>query len=220
MFSNNTEQSKKYRAILYIVILATIPFYLIGIGVASYKISENNRNFYQQTENPQVIITINGTLFVGSGTDLLTLVPFVPTETQIQTSTLTYSIQPTKTLFIPPTYTPTLTPTATLIPTWTFIPLPTFTHTATATATLTPSLTPTNIPTIISTQTFTPVVPTNTAIPVIETTIAPTETFTEVPTNIPTTLPTETFTPTPFGTNTAVSSSSAPIATETLVSSE
>jgi hypothetical protein len=212
MFSINTEQSKKYRAILYIIILATIPFYLLGIGVASYKISENKQNQLVEADNTQVIVTINGTLFVGSGTDLLTLVPFMATGTQTQTITSTYAIQPTKTLFVPPTYTPTTTPTATLIPTWTFVPLPTLTHTATATYTFTPTLTPTKTATIIFTPTFTPIVPTNTQIPIEVTTIVPTE--------IPTIITTETFTPVVINTDTPVPPSFAPSETETLVSSE
>ncbi len=221
MFSNNTEQSKKYRAILYIVILITIPFYLIGIGVASYKISENNRNQHTQTDSPQVIVTINGTFFVGSGTDLLTLVPFQPSETPTQTMTSTFSNQPTKTLFVPPTYTPTTTSTATLIPTWTFIPLPTLTNTATATFTLTPTLLPTStsIPTKsetpIFTKTFTPVPPTNTATPVVATTVI----STSVSTDIPTSTPSETATSVVVNTDTPVPESSIPVQTETTTSS-
>ena len=209
MFSNNTEQGKKYRAILYIVILITIPFYLIGIGVASYKISENNQNQHIQTDSPQVIVTINGTLFVGSGTDLLTLVPFQPSETPTQTITSTFSNQPTKTLFVPPTY----TPTTTLIPTWTFIPLPTLTNTATATFTLTPTLLPTStsIPTKsatpIFTKTITPVPPTITATPVVTTTVI----STNVSTDIPTSAPSETATSILVNTDTPVPESSIPV---------
>ena len=199
MFSKDTRQSRRYRGILYIIILITIPFYLIGVGIASYKIST-----HEASAPNQVILDGSATVDPSNlnpyQIQTLSLEPFYATETAFATITSTIRVNPTRTLFIPPTYTPTNTFTPTSLPTLTFTPRPTFTSTSTPTFTIiptatielteTPMETPTFTATVepVETETFTPEpVPTDTDTPMPEDTATPepSPTFTPTFTNTP-----------------------------------
>jgi hypothetical protein len=116
-------RTAKLRHTLVIIILATLPLYLIGIIVLW--VGEAAKN--ARTPTPEI------------STVIITATP-QPTQTLAfptlyPTPTLTLTFTPTATYTITATFTETPLPTATLVPTETLMPTETFTVTPTETPT-------------------------------------------------------------------------------------
>lgn len=128
-------KKRRLKTTLIIVILATIPCYLLGLIIVWVgNVAKHN---YTPTPTGEMIIT-NTPIF------MTPTLPFPTALFATATPTLTPTKGPTPTAsatyFIPsstPSYTPTLTPTAS------FTPTATFTATATQVPTETPTLEPT-----------------------------------------------------------------------------
>ncbi len=130
---------QKIRRILLIIILATIPFYCLGIVVlwGAGRLKRQNAVTPTWTQAATVTFTITQTP--------PTLIYF-PTQTITMTPTITMTSTITSTQIRTATRTATVTDTATFIPTLTPTFTPPFTDTPTEPPTDTPTETPTETP--------------------------------------------------------------------------
>lgn len=127
-------RNQRIRTILWIIIAATIPFYLLGIVLLSISQASTPRT-------PTITLTATVTRYM----------PQTPSET----------LQVSPTASETPTATGTITPTRTITPTFALPPSSTPTVTVTETATATPipptdTATPEPLPTITETETLVP----------------------------------------------------------------
>jgi hypothetical protein len=121
----------RLRAILIIIVLATIPFYCVGL-VAIMVVPDGGK--IDQT--PTFTVSPTSTFNLSVTPVLNTLTPsLTSTNTATPTQTGTPTITPT--LFVPPSWTPSITSTPTWTMTFTLVP-PTATFTSTSTLTDTP----------------------------------------------------------------------------------
>lgn len=108
----NQMSKNKLRSILIVIILATLPCYLLGLIVLWIG------NSVKDNQNITPTVTITATIDPWGGLPTSTLPP-IPTSPAIDTATPTITLTPSPTItyVIPsntPTHTPTLTPTATV----------------------------------------------------------------------------------------------------------
>lgn len=121
----NPVRRTKLRSTLIVVILATLPCYLLGMIVLWI----GNSIKVQQSQTPTISATATGAPWEGLPTNTLGPIPTYA-ETATFTPTVTETATPTATFFIP-SNTPTLSPTASLTPTETETPTVTATVTET-----------------------------------------------------------------------------------------
>lgn len=150
LFSDVDQRRRNLRIILFIIILATLPFYCAGFWLWGTAPQSNGGS--RQTQTPGGVIT-NTPLEVASPTRTLEAsitplpgpvspIPFTP-ATAVLPPTATFpppifpTFTPAPTLTPFPTSTPIPPPTNTAIPIPTDTPFPTFTPTLTLTATAT-----------------------------------------------------------------------------------
>ena len=129
----NQINKNKLRSILIVIILATLPCYLLGLIVLWIG------NGVKDNQNITPTVTVTATMDPWGGLPTSTLPP-IPTSPAIDTATPTITLTPTHTItyVIPsntPTHTPSLTPTVTATATVTETPTATETTIATETTT-------------------------------------------------------------------------------------
>lgn len=147
----NQIRKNKLRSTIIVVILATLPCYLLGLIVLWIGNSVKN----QQTITPTT--TLTATIDPWAGISTATLGP-IPTNPGIPTITPTLTLTPTETAtyFIPsntPSLTPTNTATSTQTKPATITPTKSMTPSPTATEQITDTPTPSETPVVTETET-------------------------------------------------------------------